>query len=286
MTANAGNQRYGNFRFRNGVELYIPWVDEAVFSFANYGGRDWSDIDVHSVSSTQLFPIGTTLRRGGRWWAYAESGGTIAAARLAQAEIPAAAHDALAPVAASAGAVTFSITSPASGSDDFVTNEYAGGIVYAQVNGTPGYAYGIATNASLDISEVATMEVYLEPGENLAVALATSDDLAFVKNPWKEVIIMASPPTARTVGVAMGALTDGDFGWLGVKGPHPVLTDATTDAVVAGYAVRTSEDDDGAVAAFQGDEAADSDHGIIGTVADVGGDAQISLIDLNGMGLV
>ena len=286
MPANRGNTRFGQFRFRNGVEMYIPWVDEAVFSLTQYGGRDWSDIDVHDVSSTQRFPVGTVLRKGPRWWAYAESGGTIAAARLAQGEIPAAAHDALPPVAASAGATSFSITLPGSGSDDFVANEYAGGIVYAQVNGTPGYAYEIATHEAGDISNSGTMEVFLAPGENLAVALSASDDLAFVKNPWKEVIIMASPQTARVVGVAMGALTDGDYGWLGVKGPHPVLTDATTDAVVAGYAVRTSEDDDGAVAAFQGDEAADSDQGIIGYVADGGGDAQISLIDLNGMGLV
>jgi hypothetical protein len=191
----------------------------------------------------------------------------------------------LPPVAASAGATSFTITLPGSGSDDFVANEYAGGIVYAQVNGTPGYAYEIATHEAGDISTSGTMEVFLVPGENLAVALSASDDMAFVKNPWKEVIIMPSPQTARIVGVAMAALTDGDYGWLGVKGPHPILMDGST-AVLAGHAVRPSEDDDGAVATFEGDAAALSDMGIVGQVADVGGDAGISLIDLNGLGLV
>ena len=285
MPANRGNTRFGQFRFRNGVEMYIPWVDEAVFSLTQYGGRDWSDIDVHDVSSTQRFPIGTVLRKGTRWWAYAESGGTIAAARLAQGKIPMAAHDALAPVAASAGATSFTITLPGSGSDDFTANEYAGGIVYAQVNGTPGYAYEIATHELGDISTSGTMEVFLAPGENLAVALATGDDMAFVKNPWKEVIIMASPQTARIVGVTTAAMADDEYGWLGVKGPHPILMDGST-AVLAGHAVRPSEDDDGAVATFEGDTAAVSDMGIVGQVADIGGDAEISLIDLNGLGLV
>ena len=55
---------------------------------------------------------------------------------------------------------------------------------------------------------------------------------------------------------------------------------------VAFEKVDEAKDDDGAVATFEGDAAALSDMGIVGQVADVGGDAGISLIDLNGLGLV
>lgn len=276
---------YGVHNLSNGGRITIPYVDGEVFAAEDMRG-DWNDIDVFDVDTSQRLPIGTILQKNARYWAYAEFGGVAAVATLCQAEVPAVLHDALAAVAASAGATEFKITSPASGADDFIKNEYAGGMVYAQVNGSPGYGYGIARNAALDIGVAGTMLVTLNPGENLAVSLASTDDMAFIKNPWKEVIIHPSPPVAPVVGVTMALQADGQFGWLGVKGPHPVLTDATTTALVIGQYVRPSEDDDGAVALLDYDETGQGLRGRVGAIADVGGDGGYSLVNFFGFGLV
>lgn len=274
--------RYGVFNLSNGGQIEIPFVDSEVLASKDMMS-EWNDIDVHDVTTVQRLPVGTIMKRHGKTYAYTEFGGTTAAGDLLQAEIVDPDHDVLAPVAAVAGATEFEVTMPGSGTDDFIVNEYAGGEVYAQVNGSPGYSYHIARHDSGDISTTDTMTVVLAPGENLAVALAATDDLSFSKNPWKETIIHASPQTAIIVGVSLAIGADGSFGWLGVKGPHPVLTEGT---VVVGYEVRPGETTDGTVTAQVYDEDVDADQGIVGKVHNVGGDGEFSLIDLNGFGLV
>ena len=100
---------YGEFRLKNGGQLYVPpWVETAPVN----PKTNWEDIDIYTVDTVQAYAIGTTLRIGSRTWAYAEFGGTTAAGDLLQAEVPATAHDALAAVAGSAGDNTITITSP------------------------------------------------------------------------------------------------------------------------------------------------------------------------------
>ncbi len=269
--------RYGVHRLRNGELFYIPYVDSSVFDVGLQMPSNWGDIDVHDIDSAQKYPLGTQLRRGTRVWAYAEFGGTTAAGDVVQSEGPDAVHDALAPEAADAGATEFLVTSPASGSADFILNEYAGGFVIAQVNGSPGYSYGIATQAALDISETATMKVVLNPSENLAVAFTTSDDLAFVKNPWKEIIEMPTTLTGGLAGISMAVQADGQFGWVGIAGPHAVLTSGT---VFIGQPVSVSDTTAGAIEPWLIADTSAVELAFVGDVRDVGGDGEFSMIDV------
>lgn len=274
----ASKFRYGVHRLRNGELFYIPYVDKAVFDVGLQMPSNWSDIDVHDIDAAQNYPLGAQLRRGQRVWAYAEFGATAAAGDMMQSEGPDAVHDALAPTVTLAGATEFLVTSPASGSADIIVNEYAGGYVIAAVNGSPGYMYGIATNAALDISEVATMEVVLNPSENLAVAFAATDDLAFVKNPWKEVIIAPTTLTAPMCGVSMAIQADGKFGWVGIEGPHAVLTKGV---VVIGQPVSTSTGQAGAITPWLIADTSAVVLAFAGITRDKGGDGEFSMVDLN-----
>ena len=278
----ASKFRYGVHRLRNGELFYIPYVDNTVFDVGLKMPSNWGDIDVHDIDSAQKYPLGTQLRRGTRVWAYAEFGGVTAAGDVVQSEGPDAVHDALAPEVTLAGATEFLVTSPASGSADFIKDEYAGGFVIAQVNGSPGYSYGIATQAALDISETATMKVVLNPGENLAVALAITDDLAFIKNPWKEIIEMPATLTGAVAGISMAIQADGQFGWVGIQGPHAVLTSGT---VFIGQPVSVSDTTAGAVEPWLIADSSAVELAFVGTVRDIGGDGEFSLIDVN-IGLV
>ena len=280
--ANTRKGSYGVHNLSNGGQIKLPYVDGDVFPAKNLDNA-WNDIDVHSVTTLQRFPVGTILGRHGKVYAYAEFGGTTAAGSLLQAEVPSTEQDALAPEATAAGATQVEITSPATGTNDIVLNEFAGGQMIAMVNGSPGYSYTIAANEAMDISAAGNFLVTLAPGENLAVALAATDDLSFSKNPWKEVIIHGSPQTAMIVGVSLAIGADGSYGWLGVKGLFAVLTEGT---VVIGYEVRPGETTDGTVTAQVYDEDVDADQGVVGKVADVGGNGEFSLIALNGLGLV
>ncbi len=270
--------RYGVHRLRNGELFYVPYVDSTVFDVGLQMPSNWSDIDIHDIDTAQKYPLGTQLRRGTRVWAYAEFGGTTAAGDVVQSEGPDAVHDALAPTASLAGATEFLVTSPESGTADFIKNEYAGGYVIAQVNGSPGYSYGIATQAALDISETATMKVVLNPSENLAVALAATDDLAFLKNPWKEIIEMPTTLTGPVAGISMAIQADGQFGWVGVEGPHAVSTSGT---VFIGQPVSVSDTAAGAVEPWLIADSSAVELAFVGVVRDVGGDGEFSLIDVN-----
>ena len=279
--------RYGIHNLSGGGQIDIPYAAEAVLASDDYL-TEWNDIDVGSLTTVQRLPIGTILRRNGKVYAYTEFGGTVAVARLVSSELPDAVHDVLPPVAALAGATNFDITSPASGSADFIVNEYAGGTVYSGTgNGTPGYGYSIATHEALDISEAGTMNVVLAPSENLVVALAATDDMAFVKNPWKEVIISATTLIAPIVGVTLAAVVDGNFGWVGCKGLFPVLT---AGSLINGEAVKISGTA-GPVMIPEHEEATDAGRsrentGNIGVCADIGANGEFSLIALNGLGVV
>lgn len=286
MASSGGSRRrWGVHDLSNGRRIFLPATSPNKFAPGNLDSR-WEDIDVFDVDTAARFPIGTQLRINNQVFMYCEFDATIAVGELVQASIPAAAHDALAAVAAAAGATSFSVTSPESGSDDFAANEYSGGMVYQQVNGTPGYGYPIWEHDALDISATATMVVTLPPGWNLAVAMAATDDLAFIKNPAQEVIQQPTTITAPVLGPTLAAQADGQFGWVGIKGPHVVLTEGT---IVIGQEVRPSETTAGSVAALDYDEADDANLGNLGIVADVGATTEHSLVnfaDINGLAAV
>ena len=272
----------GQYRLKNGGLLYLPpWSENDDVK------TNWEDIDIFRVTTVKEYAIGTELKIGSRVFAYCEFGGTTAAGDLLSSEVPDAVHDALAPVAGAIGDNTITITSPASGSADFIANEYAGGHMRAEVNGSPGYLYDILSHPLLDISEAGTMVVTLLPGQGTAVAVAATDDFSFHKNAWQEVIQHATTEVAAACGVSMAIGADGSFGWVGVKGPHPVLTQGS---VAAGAEVRLGTDT-ASVGALAFEQATDATRvienvGSIGRVVDVGADTKFSTVNFYGFGLV
>lgn len=274
---------YGEFRLKNGGKIYVPPHVEAAPGFGAVRS-DWEDIDVFDVHTVQRYAIGTLFKQANRTYAYCEFGGTSARGEVMSAEAPVTAHELFAAVATDAGVNTFEVSSPNTGSDDIIENEYSGGVVGRMVNGVPGELYDILSHDAVDISEILDFTVTLIAGQKTGVALAATDDLSFVKNPWKEVIVAAAALTAATVGISIGIGADGSFGWLGVKGPHLCLTEGT---LVAYEGVRPSETDAGSVAHSKYDEADDMDLLNIGQVAGIfGADDEMTLVNLNGFNLV
>jgi hypothetical protein len=263
-----------NFQRSDGTMIRTP--PDAVFTPVNPLAID---INIEDTPSTQQWSIGTRLEDiWGRVFRYCEVGGTIAQNSLSQAEVPDAVHDALnLTTAVTAGDTSVEVNSPESGTADFIVNEYAQGWLYSETL-EPGIAYPISDHLAWDISTTTDLTVNLFHAIQTAMVAACA--LEFVKSKFKEIIVHPAPQTAAVNGVMQGSgAVDGDFAWIQTRGPCKILTDAGT-ATVIGYAVRPSEDDDGAIALQDYDEADDANQGTIGRMMNIGGDGNWSLVDL------
>lgn len=120
-------------------------------------------------------------------------------------------------------------------------NQYAGG--YVTVTVTPGLAtkYRIKQHEAFT-SAAATF--LLE--DTLQVALTSSSRLDFVANPCNGVLVNPTTATGTVVGVAVNALTAGQYGWLQTWGIAAVTNDAA-GAMVVGDAIMPSSSVAGAV---------------------------------------
>lgn len=249
----------------------IEMPPDANFTPVNPGSVD---IDLESSGTVQQFSIGTRLSDvWGRVFRYVEYGGTIAQASMVQGEAPDAVHDDLdLDTAAVAGDTSLKVASPASGTADFIADEYAAGWVYSELL-VSGIAYPIKSHLLWDIStsDVLTVDLWVP----VRTAIVVDCDLSFVKSKYKEVIISAVTPTASLIGsnAANGAV-DGDFGWVQSVGPAKVLGAGTLiigDAVIG---ITTA----GAVAPIAD---TDSQEPQLGQVMNVGPTTTWSLIDLH-----
>lgn len=93
---------------------------------------------------------------------------------------------------------------------------------------TGTYLYRIKTNSALATSGTAS---YLELYDPLHVALTTSDQLEFIANPYKGVVVAASATTLTgpLLGVPPIAVTASYYFWLQTWGPCAVVCDAALD---------------------------------------------------------
>ncbi len=270
---------YGMHRLRNGVTIDIPATHPQVFDPRNIESN-WANIDVYDIDTVQQFPVGTVLKQNLRTYMYTGYLGTVAIGQHVVSAADDDDHDALAPTAALAGATEFGVTMPGSGSDDLAVNEYAGGYVEMVVNGTPGYSYEIMAHGLGDLTTTDVMTVRIFG--NLAVALAATDDLAFLMHPAKDVIVAPTTLLSPTLGVCLTAQVTGQWGWAGIKGPHTCELQGT---VVDGAEVRHSETTAGAVDLMDYTEAtAESDSGPLGRLRNFGASTEYGLVDLYGRG--
>lgn len=262
-------KRYGSSVFNrpDGSRMWVP--PDAVFTPTR--GLD-QDINIEETGTEQKFSLGTRLEDiFGRVFRYVEFGGTIAQASMVQAEVPAAEHDDLdLSAAVVAGDTAIEIASPASGTDDIITDEYAQGWLYAELV-VSGIAYPIALNDAMDISEAGSFTVTLFVPARTAIVV--DSDISLVKSKFKEVIIAAAAATAAVVGANVGSgAGDGDFGWVQTRGPAKVLTAGTAVIGEVVTVITTA----GAV----GPTGADDVSQRVGQVINVGPTTEWSLIDL------
>ena len=226
------------------------------------------EVDVYTPDSTQKFPLGTKLScyGGSEIYRYALEGGAgLEVGALCQSLVPLAGHINEVCGSSAVGATTLDFTPNTVTTDDLGANELAGGYIYIYDGVGEGYKYRVATHPAITGGTSGTLTLY-DP-----IKVATTGLLATViHNPYYKFLIHPSPPTAMVVGWTVTAVTASYYTWLQTHGPCCALIDGT---VVMGQEVRSSEDDDGAVAGLDYDEADVANQGIVGRVMEIGGDA-------------
>lgn len=195
----------------------------------------------HRLGCLALTADGRIFRRG-------EVGGTnIATARLTQSEVPDANMDEL--VIPTARAINDRTITATLGATNPADNDFAQGYLNVEDDAGEGHLYSIES----ETDDGTTITLELEGGHGLVVALTTASTVGIWKNPWRDIIIHPSPPTASLTGVTPRAHAASRDGWFQVGGLASVLIDGT---VVIGFSVMASNGTDGAVEAFGLTEAA------------------------------
>lgn len=226
---------------------------------------------LYDESSTQIHRLGTVrMLSDGRCFVYSQAGATaLVAGKLGQSSIPIANHDELTTTAAAAEAKTVTVTLGATAA---TANQYAEGFLMVNKGTSIGHMYKIRSHPAADASATLALTLY----EELRVAI-TDEECSLSAHPAKGILVCPVTLTGAVSGVTPIAVTALYYFWNQVKGMCAVLTDGT---VVIGNQVRASEDDVGAVAALDYDEAS-ADQPIVGQVVEVGADTEISFILLD-----
>ena len=184
----------------------------------------------------------------GRKYRYTLNDGTVeVAGNLYQSVTLVADHQNVAAnVARAIGAVVISASLGATVAGVDIYNE---GIVHINDVGGEGYVYRVRRaravadgHASAAASTVITAN--LEADSSVQVALATTSEMSFTRNRFREVLIHPSPPTARLAGVSPGVAAADRYYWSQVQGEAAILADGT---LLQGLPVQASITIDGAV---------------------------------------
>jgi len=253
-------RRFTQVSLEEGMVLTIP-CDDNLRDIVMPGS-----VDPYAESATQQFPLGTKLEYGEEVYRYAKEGGAgVEIGALVQSIVPLAGHINEVCGSGAIGDTTLDFTPNTQTTDDMALNEFARGYVYIYDGAGEGAKYLIKSHPII-VGAVSGVLTLYDP-----IRIATAGLVATViHNKYYGFLIHPGPPTATVVGWTVAAVTASYYCWLQTKGPLCALIDGT---VVMGGEVRPSEDDDGAVAAQDYDEAADADHGVVGTVMEIGADA-------------
>lgn len=231
-----------------------------------------SEEESFKTTTTKRVPLGTKMvGEDGRVYRYCENGGVAQlVASLYQMFVPEAdtLEEAVGTMAAGDTVLTGVGATTGSQAADLLVDGYVWSLTAADLNP----AYRIKSN-TLITAGAATGTITLYNPLEAAIAAATT--ISYIRNPYKDIIVHPSPATAPVLGWAVKAIAVDAFGWIQSAGVCRALIDGT---VVIDDMVRVSEDDDGAVALFDADEAAVADNGPIGHVINIGGDQTKGLI--------
>ncbi len=204
--------------------------------------------------TTARVPVGTRMEASdGRIYSFARipSGTTLAPGSLYQSSLPGTDLSGMAIATGAVGDTTLAVTP--GGTTVFIENELAGGFFHVDapnVAANGSIAYRIKSHPAFTAPAAVTLTFEI----GLVIAVAAADTGSVVKNPFAEVIIHPSPPTAALAGVALSTAvgaaislssTTGMFAWLQTRGVCSVLTEGT---LVVGDECFASATTDGAVA--------------------------------------
>lgn len=220
-----------------------------------------ADAAPYASHVTQQFPMGQVMELpNGKIFRYAKMGGTLGVAnKLYQAAVGAGNWDSLAVVTCALGASTISLTN---GATAITENNFAEGSVVEETAAGLGHCYPVKSNTA---AGAATCVFTLADGVTVQNALTAGTHTMTVEpNPWKDIVIMASPQTSLIVGIPLVVIAIGGCGWVQTHGVCSCVYDDTggTETTPADK-LRPSEDDDGGVALFNADEADDANLGEI-----------------------
>lgn len=199
------------------------------------------------------------------------------AANLYQSALPVANHlNVVCDVARAVGATAISATLGATAA---AVDVYAEGTVHTNDAAGEGYNHRIkrarsSGEAHAAVAASGIITVSLIAGETVQVALTTASEVTFEQNRFRVVLIHASPPTARLVGVSPGVAAADRWYWSQVRGEAAVLTQG---ALVIGDFCVPSATVDGAV---MPSVAFETDGPYVGIVGSVNVDTEQSLVDL------
>jgi len=209
---------------------------------------------IYEESSTQQAPLGTRKEVGDRVLFYGKvsTSANVSAGNVVCASPLAASHqaDILTPVATSAGVNKFSC---AMGGLAITANEYYEGYVIVSTGTGNGNTYRIRTHNSIAAS--GTLEVTLY--DTLNAPMTATNELNFVPNMYNNVKV-GSSALDLPVGVAVCAVTTGNYAWFQAFGPCAALNQAATPAGAAvkvgttgGVLAARADTEGGGAAAFE-----------------------------------
>lgn len=216
--------------------------------------------DQYKTYTYEPVPVGTVgILPDGRRFKFALAGVTaLTVGKLMQAPVPIADHVLQTVAAAAVKATSIAMTL---GATAIVADQYKDGLIAVELatNTGFGYAYKIDTHPLVALSGVFTVPlagsvgaipigatgVMIAGDEAVQVAIATTaNSVSLIAHPCRLVVVCATALTAQPVGVTVGPIAAGAYGWLQTWGPAMVLTDTT---VVVGAPVINSANTAGAV---------------------------------------
>lgn len=219
-------------------------------------------LDEASASTT----LGAKMYDGDREFTYVLAGGTLVVGNLLQSPAEDTGDQGLAVAVAAIGSLTITTTSTVT----VTANQYAGGTVLVTVTPGLGQLFRIKGHpAATSAAVVLTLE------EPIDVALTTASRIDLVKNIYGGVIQNPTGASGVVVGVAVNAITSGQYGWIQTGGVAPVLNEG---GVTVGTTVVASNGTAGAVEA--GIDATDA-QAIVGTAVTGGATTEVSAIKLS-----
>lgn len=220
--------RFGQYNTPQG-SLMLP--RDITFDFSGLDPFE-PNLDLYTVGTTQLFPVGTQLNDGFNKFRYVEFGETTAVGDLVEALPSTNAHDVLDPTgtatdpfgtgaaATTAGATVIAFAD----SITLVVNEYSGGTARVEENVGKGYTYRILRNTAVSSAANGAIEI---SGGGLGLALSSTSNLSLVRNKYSQVKQGNVTQLGVNVGVANCIGADDSFGWLATQGPWGVLSKGT-----------------------------------------------------------